>query len=184
MATHRQPALLTVDDYLGLPDDGKRYELLEGELVLVPSPNASHQRIVRGLAFRLDEHVRDRKLGEIFFAPFDVILAERVVVQPDILYVSRERAEIVLPAHVRGAPDLVVEVVSPASAKRDLLDKRRIYARYGVPHYWVVAPAEREIVAFSLGNRDYEEVAAAAGDETFSAPPFPDLAIPLGEVWG
>lgn len=183
MATQRQPERLTVDDYLALPDDGNRYELLEGDLVLLPSPNVGHQDVVLNLALLLTTYVRGAGRGRVFIAPLDVILAHRVVVQPDLLFVSNENAEIVLPQHLRGAPDLVIEVVSPASAKRDLLNKRRIYARYSVANYWIVDPEDHEIVAFTLHDSEYVEAAAATGEAAFSAPPFPELTLPLAEVW-
>ncbi len=183
MATERQHELLTVEDYMALPADGKRYELLEGELVVVPSPNTAHQRIVGNLYLLLRQHVQRNALGEVFTAPYDIVLGHRVVAQPDLVFVSQENAEIILPAHVRGVPDLVVEVVSPSSAKRDLLQKRRIYARYGVPNYWVVDPDDREVVAFVLEDEEYREAAVASRAERFSAPPFSDLQLPLVEIW-
>jgi Uma2 family endonuclease len=132
----------------------------------------------------LDSHVRPRRLGEVFIAPYDVVLANDAIVEPDIVYVSRARRSIVTEPNVQGAPDLVVEVISPSSTRRDQETKRDLYARYGVLHYWLAHPVEEWVRAYELGKDGaYELVAEGHGTEAFSAPPFPDLTIQLADLW-
>ena len=183
MATQRERAGLTYDDYRQLPDDRNRYELFEGELQVTPAPGTIHQIVVSKLFLALGPHVRRRRLGLVLVAPCDVLLSATTVVQPDLLFVAGERREIVLPAYVKGPPDLVVEVVSPLTARRDFGEKRELYARFGVPFYWLVDPQSLEANADALQDGVYRRVASARADETFSAPPFPELRRRLGEVW-
>jgi Uma2 family endonuclease len=126
-------------DYLLLPED-KRYEILDGELYVVPAPNTRHQRLSRDLLSVLLDHIRERKLGEVLAAPYDVILSDENVVQPDILFVRQERLGIIGETNLAGAPDLVIEIVSAGTRGKDLEIKRKIYASFGVQEYWVVDP--------------------------------------------
>ena len=113
-----------------------------------------------------------------------MVLGNTTVLQPDLLFVSRERAAIIHPENARGAPDLVVEVISLATRQRDRQRKRDLYAQYGVPYYWLIDPDRWEIEAYQLVNGTYQLVAQGRDDETFSAPPFPDLVISLADLWG
>ena len=175
---------LTYADFLKLPDDGKRYEIIDGELYVSPAPSTKHQRTTLRLSMAVDSHVRPRRLGEVFIAPYDVVLANDAIVEPDIVYVNRARRRIVTDANVQGPPDLVVEVISPSSTKRDQETKRDLYAKYGVRFYWLAHPIEEWVRAYELGaDGFYELVAEAHKDEPFSAPPFPDLTIQLSELW-
>jgi len=174
---------LTYEDYAQLPDDGRRYEIIEGVLYVSPSPSTRHQIAAVELTTTLNVHVRSRRLGRVIAAPMDVLLSPVSVVQPDILYISRARRHILTEANVQGAPDLVVEVISPSSTATDQTTKRQLYAQYGVPHYWVVHPINRWVRAFELRGADYVVVAEANGDQKFTAPPFTDLAIPLSQLW-
>lgn len=174
---------LTYDDYARLPEDGHRYELYNGEIDTAPAPNLAHQDAVLNLGSLLRSHVRQNQLGRIFVAPTDVVLSDLTVVQPDLVFVARERESIITPLNVRGAPDLVVEVLSASAPERDLAVKYQLYARYGVPSYWLFDPSSRTARALVLEQGAYREVAAASGGERFSAPPFPDLVIRLAEVW-
>ena len=127
--------VLTYEDYCALPNDGRRYEILEGELFVTPSPSRAHQRLSANLFMILNSHGRDRDLSEVFYAPFDVILEKTSVVVPDLLFVSRDRLGIVTDRGVEGAPDLIVEILSPGTAHRARLDKAQLYARHGVRRY-------------------------------------------------
>ena len=140
---------LTYQDYADLEGD-ERYELLDGELILVASPNEDHQTIVMELGYRMHAFVRENDLGRVFHAPYDVLLTDTEVVQPDVLFVSKERYHIRTPANIQGAPDLVVEVLSPSSARRDWGDKRELYARHGVREYWIIDPTNRIVSVLSL----------------------------------
>ena len=135
----------TYEDYRTAPPD-KRYELLDGDLLLTPAPNLKHQRLQFRLGMRLAEFIEERGLGELFFAPCDVVLSDTDVVQPDLLFVSRERRGLLSGGdNVQGAPDLVVEILSPATADRDLGYKPALYAKHGVKEYWLVDPAAETV---------------------------------------
>jgi Uma2 family endonuclease len=133
---------LTYDDFLLFPDDGKRHELIDGEHYVTPSPNTKHQRVSGNLYFLMRAWLEEHPIGQVFYAPFDVVFSRFDVVEPDLLYVSNERMkEIVTVQHVTGAPDIVVEIGSPGTRKRDETIKRRLYERSGVSEYWVLDPA-------------------------------------------
>ena len=136
-----QPAVkFTYEDYLTTPED-ERYELLDGDLIMVPAPNIKHQRVQLELATQLSHFIKNRALGELLIAPCDVVLSDTNIVQPDLLFVSREREHLLSDGEkVRGAPDLVVEILSPSSADKDRGLKRELYGRYGVTEYWIVDP--------------------------------------------
>src|SRR5678815_426852 len=128
---------LTWDDYVQFPDDGKRHELIDGEHYVTASPLRRHQAIVRELLVAIANYLSAHPIGEVFAAPFDVIVSRFDVVEPDLLYVSKERAPDVLKEWVRGAPDLVIEVASESTRKRDETIKRALYERAGVLEYWI-----------------------------------------------
>ncbi|MBI2154339.1 MAG: Uma2 family endonuclease [Candidatus Rokubacteria bacterium] len=160
--------VLTYEDYCLLPDDGRRYEILDGELYMTPSPSRAHQRFALNLLVALHAFVTRHDSGEVFVAPFDVILAKTTVVVPDLVFVRRERLDIVTNRGIEGAPDLVVEILSPDSARRDRVEKAQLYARYDVPHYWLVDPEARAIEAFELAEGQYRRTARLAGEATGS----------------
>jgi Uma2 family endonuclease len=177
------PGTLTYEDYCGLPDDGLRYEIIEGFLFSEPSPRRAHQQVAGNLFVILRTHVRERNLGEIFIAPFDVILNRRTVVVPDLVFVAQDRAGVVTERAVEGIPDLIVEILSPSTARRDRVAKLNAYARRGVPHYWVVDPGARTLEAFELVEGSYRLAAAVGGDDEFRPGLFPALVLPLSELW-
>ncbi len=140
MTTTTQDAVRqTYKDYCATPDD-ERYELLNGNLMMVPAPNRKHQWVLGRLHVELDRFTREHGLGEVYVAPFDVVLSDTDVVQPDLLFISRAREHTLTDANVRGAPDLVIEILSPSTADRDLGYKRDLYGRHGVLEYWIVDP--------------------------------------------
>ena len=140
---------LTYQDYASLDGD-ERYELLDGDLILVASPNRDHQTVVMELGFQMHAFVKENDLGWVYSAPFDVLFTDTDVVQPDLMFVSREREHILTPANVQGAPDLIVEVLSPSSSTRDWRAKRELYATYGVPEYWIIDPTNRIVSVMLL----------------------------------
>jgi Uma2 family endonuclease len=159
---------LTYADYAKLPDDGCRHEIIEGEEFVTPAPNADHQDVVLNIASLLKAHVAAQKLGRVFVAPFDVLLSRHDVVQPDVLFVSKRRASIITKAHVKGAPDLVVEVVSPTSVSIDRVRKLNLYERAGVREYWIVDSAAEALEIHEFGSvrrtrivRDFDTFASA-----------------------
>ena len=178
------PAIkFTYDDYRNTPDD-RRYELLDGELVMAPAPSLRHQRTGIRLSSLLHAFVTGRRLGEVFSPPCDVILSDTDVVQPDLLFVSRERGRILLEGDaVRGAPDLVVEILSPSTAARDRTLKRVLYARHGVREYWLVDPDAETITVMVLGTDGFEVEAVYGKGETLTSPTLRGFAVNLDEVF-
>ena len=173
----------TYADYCLTPDD-ERYELLDGELTMVPAPSLGHQRTDMKLGWRLAQFVEERNLGEVFSAPCDVVLSDTNVVQPDLLFVSNERAHILFNgANVRGAPDLVVEILSPSTTGRDRRFKRTLYARYGVREYWLVDPDTRTVTVLLLDDGDFEEVARYGAGETLTSPTLPGFTVNLDNLF-
>lgn len=176
-------ALLTYDDYLQLPDDGKRYELMEGVLCLTPSPTVRHQRILRKLGFAMENHLLRHGLGEVFYAPLDVVLSNTCVTQPDLLYVSDKKKSVIEEKNIAGAPDLVVEILSPSSAAADRVSKSTIYARYGVPYFWVVDPEKNALEEFRLDEGIYVLVCSWTIEELFQPELFPGLEVRLSDLF-
>src|SRR5712691_7369916 len=170
---------LTYEDYCGLPDDGLRYEIIDGMLFAEPSPRRRHQKAVGNLFAILHAHVRAHDLGEVYVAPFDVILEPSTVVVPDLVFVAKDRLPIVAERGVEGAPDLLVEVLSSGTARRDRVRKLNAYARHSVRHYWLVEPEAKTVEAFELVEGAYRLVAAVAGDDELRPGAFPGLAISL-----
>src|SRR6185295_12592023 len=124
---------LTYDDFVLFPDDGKRHELIDGEHYVTPSPNTRHQTIVGTLHGLIWSWLEAHPIGRLFTAPFDVVFSNFDVVEPDVLYLSNERAaQVLTPLHARGVPELVVEITSKGTRKRDETIKRQLYERVGV----------------------------------------------------
>ena len=143
---------LTYEDYLKTPDD-ERYELLDGALIVPPAPNTAHQSVQAELGWRMARFIREGGLGHLFFAPTDVVLSRTDVVQPDLLFISSQRAHIIAPANIQGAPDLIVEIRSDSTAERDESFKRQLYADFGVKEYWLVDPEAATISVLLLGEK-------------------------------
>lgn len=176
---------LTYQDYLDIPEDpGYRFEILDGMLVKEPSPNVIHQRVSRRLQRILEDHFGEvDSEGEIFDAPLDVTPLDYNVVQPDIFYVSGEQQLIVKDTHIDGAPELVVEILSPSSRRKDRLQKMQIYQRAKVQHYWLVDPQERTLECFAWHDGVYALVASGMEDDVVEHPDFAGLSIALQSLW-
>jgi Uma2 family endonuclease len=174
---------LTYEDFAALPDDGRRYELHEGELSVTPAPGTEHQDTLGNLFVIIRSHVRARGLGRIFFAPVDCILEDITVVQPDLVFVETARLSVISRRGVEGAPTLAVEVISPSTTTIDRRRKLQLYARYAVPHYWIVDPPARTIEAHQLAEGAYREAGTLSGATTVSLSPFSDLVLDPGEIW-
>ena len=157
LSTKSTPDRYTYKDYL-LIDDDKRYEILRGGLIMVPAPFTIHQRLLRNIEDILWNFVKEKKLGEVLVAPTDVVLSEDIVVQPDILFISKEGLDIIKEAAIMGSPDLIVEIISPSSASYDTVEKRDIYEEYGVKEYWLVFPQEKAIEILALEDGVYREL--------------------------
>jgi Uma2 family endonuclease len=175
---------LTYEEYRLFPDDGRRHELIGGEHHVTPSPTAVHQRFLRKLGRILDEFVTAHALGEVFFAPLDVVLSRRDVVQPDLIFISNARLGRLTRENVRGAPDLVVEVVSEASRQTDRKLKRALYEKYDVVEYWVADPELRILEVFRRDEANrLAKVAEFEDAGTLVTPLLPGLEIDLAALW-
>jgi Uma2 family endonuclease len=177
---------LTYEDFVLFPDDGKRHELIDGEHYVTASPLLRHQKILGRLHLIVGTWLETHPIGEMLLSPLDVVFSDVDVVVPDLLYMSNERAsQVITPKHIRGAPELVVEIGSPSTRKRDETIKRRLYERSGVSEYWVVDP---ELDVVRVYRREGErfgravELSAEAG-ETLETPLLPGLRIPLTRIF-
>ena len=184
MAKTPVPVKFTYEDYKNLPEsERERYELLGGELVMVPAPDWFHQSIAAAVFRALDSFVRAQEPGEVRFAPLDIVLSQHDVVQPDLIFLAREHLQVVREGVIRGAPDLVVEILSAATERRDRTYKRTLYARHGVREYWLVDPNAQTVEVLTLGKRGYRRAALYTRDQTLKSPLLPGLEIPLDEVF-
>ena len=172
---------LDYDDLAHVPDDGQRYELLDGELHVTPSPSPLHQRVSKRLQRQLEAYFEGRGLGEVFNAPLDVILSFHDIVEPDLIVVT-DPAQISARA-IEGPPTLAVEVLSPTSEHRDRGVKARRYAELGVPHYWIVDLEARAIECHAVREGPYRLVASARGEDRLVDPAWPDLRVDLAALW-
>ncbi|MCR4293732.1 MAG: Uma2 family endonuclease [Candidatus Kuenenia sp.] len=172
----------TYDDYAAMDDD-KRYELIEGELYMVPAPGFRHQTISRDLGIVLWKFVRDNNLGTVLYAPFDVVLSETDVVQPDIIFVSKERMGLMTEKNLRGAPDLAIEILSSSTKERDKLVKKRLYMEYGVREFWIVDPDKKTVEIMVLKGTGYETDAVYFFDDELYSPLLKDFRLNLKEVF-
>ena len=173
---------LTYDDLRQIPPDRNRYELIEGELFVSAAPNTEHQRKTGRLYRRLADHVEQHDLGEVFIAPYDVVLDASTVLEPDILFVSKARQSIIKPGCIEGAPDLVVEVLSDSSRTIDRFVKRDRYAEFGVPEYWLLDPFEPRIEVLWLEAGKYRVVGSFGPGDTLESPTFSGLPIPVSSL--
>lgn len=173
----------TYERYLQLDDD-ERYEIIGGELLVTPAPGTTHQRAVAELNFQIASFVRSRAIGEVFFAPTDVVLSESDVVQPDIVFISNERSAIVMHRAIEGAPDLAVEIVSPSSVRRDRHRKMPLYERSGIREFWIVDPANRTIEVFVLEAGKYDLKSFAAGTGAVSSSVLGGFSVQAATVFG
>lgn len=173
---------LTYDDYCRLPA-GPRYELVEGELRLVPSPSVKHQEVSKRLAVALVEGAEMRNLGRVFAAPLDVVLNEYNVAQPDLLFITKAREGIITEANVQGAPDLVVEIISPSTAEWDRVIKRQLYERYGVRELWLVDVEAHTVEVAARRGEKLITVSVFAEGTMLTSSLLPGFSLELTELF-
>ncbi len=173
---------LTYQDYLNTPDD-ERCEIIDGERITAPTPNTPHQRIQSKMGWRAAGFVEERDLGIVFFAPTDVVLSNTDVVQPDLLFISKERTHIITTANIQAAPDLVVEILSPATARRDWHSKRQLYARHGVKEYWLVDPSNKIVWLMLLRNGTLEIEATCYEGDTLTSPTLSGFSLSVNDIF-
>jgi Uma2 family endonuclease len=177
---------LTYDDFLLFPDDGKRHELIDGEHYVTPSPNTRHQTIALNLTGLMWSFLQAHPIGRLFFAPFDIVFSRSDVVEPDLLYMSNERArEILTEKHVTGAPELLIEISSKGTRKRDETLKRSLYERSGVAEYWTVDPDVNAVRVHRLLAGKYQHVVELTLEhgDVLTTPILPGLELPLAKIF-
>ena len=173
----------TYQEFQYLPNDGRRYEIIEGELYVTPAPSTMHQTVSRRLQFALMTQLEEPGVAFIFDAPFDVILSETSVVEPDLVIIRQSRWGSFSKRGFEGPPDVVVEILSPATRGNDVFLKKAAYARLGVAEYWIVDPDLARIEVFRLKEAGYDQGLLFDRSATRSSPSFPEIAVPLGPLF-
>lgn len=173
---------VTYEIYAAMPDDGVRYEVIDGSLeAMFPSPSTTHQAVIRELGFIILQSCKSDYI--IYYAPLDVILSEKNVLQPDIVMIHRSRSHIVADRGIEGPPDLVVEIVSPSSRKRDKVVKAKKYAEYGVEEYWIVDAETRTLEQYRLEGSVYEIVNLFEGDDVVNSDKLPCVSFAVSDIF-
>jgi Uma2 family endonuclease len=173
----------TYSHYAALPDDGNRYEILDGVLYMAPSPFGPHQRIAVRLAYYFFLHIEEKGLGIIYPAPFDVILEPNVVVQPDMTVLMHSNIHVSVPSHMKGAPDLVVEILSPSTTRIDRQQKYQTYARTGVKEYWIIDPNAHTIEVFVLEGSVYQPGGVFGGTQIIQSKVIPNFPVQARQLF-
>ncbi|MBF7081973.1 Uma2 family endonuclease [Desulfallas sp. Bu1-1] len=174
--------LYTYDDYLKLNDDNQ-YELIGGKLILVPAPRLIHQKVARKLLQIIGTFIDDNNLGELYGAPIDVLLTEKDKPQPDIIFISKDRLNVITEKNIQGAPDLVIEILSPSTVSRDRVEKSRLYYTHGVKEYWIVDPDAKIIEIFTPGEKSWNLFQSYSMEDTLVSPLLPGLEIQLKDIF-
>lgn len=178
----RTKVQLTYDDYVRIPEDGFRHEIIDGEEFMTPAPSSDHQNVVGALNEILRGHARRKGLGRVFASPIDVVLSPHDVVQPDVVFVSTERLSAVDPqGGIHAAPDLVVEVLSPSTTSVDRGAKQSLYERSGVKEYWIVDGAAQLVEIHEFGSR--RRTRSHKAGQTFESAVLPGLTIAVAELF-
>ncbi|MDW8294539.1 MAG: Uma2 family endonuclease [Aquificaceae bacterium] len=172
---------LTVEEFFKAYPEERRLELIDGEVYEMPAPSFVHQEVLFRLAISIRAYIRSKGSGISVIAPIDVVLSEDTVLQPDIVYLS-ELSKV--KDKIYGVPDLVVEVVSPSTLKRDLVDKMKIYEAHGVREYWLVFPSEKTLMVYALKGTSYELFSYATEEGKVSSKVLEGFEIDLKEIFG
>jgi Uma2 family endonuclease len=175
--------ILTYRDYEAIPADGRRYELHEGELSVAAAPNPTHQRVIGNLNEILRRHVKAEGRGEVLLSPIDCILSDTTVLEPDLVYLDPSGAAQVSARGIEGPPSLVIEVLSPSTARVDRAVKLHLYAKHSVPWYWIVDPDARSLEVYALVDREYQLAERWEGAALVEPPPFAGLRSTLDSIW-
>jgi len=182
MLSVHQEKVWTYADYSELPEDGKRYEVIDGVLYMSPSPRSIHQALSKHLQFLLFG-LEQAGHGWVFDAPMDVIMPGATPVQPDLVFVGVAQRHILTPKNIQGVPDLLVEILSPGGGRYDRITKLNKYAGCGVPHYWILDPEARTLEILRFENGGYRLLAALETGSHFVHPDFFDLKLDIGELF-
>jgi Uma2 family endonuclease len=173
----------TYEDYEKLPE-GAPYQLIGGELVMTPSPIPYHQEILGKIFYELKRFVEENTRGKVYLAPIDVYFSETDIYQPDIIFISKDRLNIIGEKKIEGPPDIVIEILSPATAYYDLRIKKDTYEQSGVKEYWIVDPIQKTIEIFGNKKNRFESVSAAKGEGIVKSDLLNGLSIAIKEIFG
>lgn len=186
MALHERSARLTYEDYVLFPVDGLRHEVIDGEHYVTAAPFLRHQALVRRFLLAIGPIIETGGLGELFPAPVDVVLSRYDVVQPDLVFIAEERRHILTDRNIQGAPDLVIEILSPGTRKIDEVVKLDLYEHSGVGEYWLADPEGRTVTVHRLEGGRFRRIAelSAAGSDALTTPLLPGLRVALAELFG
>ena len=182
MVAQKTKTKLTYDDYAKTPED-ERWELINGELIKVATPSVAHQMALSEIIFPLATFVKAGDLGSVFPRPTDVVLSDYDTVQPDVVFVSKERESVITRANIQGAPDLVVEILSPSTARWDWRDKFDLYELHGAPEYWLADPGFRTIWVFVLREGAFAEAGRYGEGDTLVSPTLAGFELDLSDVF-
>ncbi len=186
MTTTPTTIKLTYEDYACFPDDGKRHELIDGEHYVTPAPLTKHQRVSVNLVSAIHHHCHQTKQGQVFSAPTDVIFTETDVVQPDVVFLAKDRDHLITRENIQGAPDLIVEILSNSTRRRDERLKRNLYEQHGVKEYWIVDPELDSVKLYRLQEDRYatpQEVSTEQPHATLTTPLLPTFALSLSDLF-
>jgi Uma2 family endonuclease len=177
------PAPFGYEDYAAMPNDGRRLELIDGEFEVNPAPSPRHQTVSRRLQFELMRQLEEAELALVFDAPIDLILSDHQVLQPDLIVLSKSREHLVTERGIEGAPDIVVEVLSPSTRVLDERVKKGVYARFGVPEFWLVDPVVGSIEEWRLVGSEFSREHRFDRASRLTTPSFPELSVDLARVF-
>ena len=183
MNTRTFPKPFTYDDYIALPDDGKSYEIIEGDLSMTPAPSPRHQAVQLRLGSLLLAFLDKHSLGRVFVSPIDLVLSMVDVVQPDLLFVSQSRLNIIAEKNIVGIPNLIIEILSSSSITRDQKEKLNLYQRYGLPEYWIVDPDSQTVEVYLSAANRLEKVETLKLDKQLHSRQIPGLVLALTEIF-
>ena len=173
----------TYADYAALPDDGNRYEIINGVLYMAPSPIENHQGASTKFVTYLTLHVEFAGLGRVYHAPFDVELAPNVFTQPDVMVILSDRADIITTKRIQGAPNLIIEIISPGTSGYDRREKQDAYANAGVTEYWIADPSAQTVELLQLGGQAYRSLGVFRGQATLPSQVIPDLPVKVEQFF-
>jgi Uma2 family endonuclease len=175
---------LTYADFLLFPDDGKRHELIDGVHYVTPCPNLSHQELLGRLHLAIGNFLGSRRhLGRVVLSPFDVVMSDHDVVEPDLLFIAGDQQAIITQANVQGPPALVVEILSPSTRRRDLGIKRRLFDAKGVREYWLVDPSGSVSVCRRAADGGFPMVATLTHADCLTTPLLPEFSLPMADLF-
>lgn len=168
-------------EYCCYPDDGNRHEIIDGDHYMNPVPSTYHQAVSMRLAYLLFGLIEGNHLGRVFFAPIDVQLSDHDIVQPDLIVIVKDRVQMITPAKIKGAPDLIIEILSPSTRENDMTLKKELYQRTGVKEYWIVDPEDQSLKQFVLDSGKYK--ASNGTNDKVVLSFLDDVVLDLKKVW-